>query len=119
MKITAQTKVADILAARPDLRWTLVAGGITGLADENHHPAPGVTVAIAASRHGADQAALVAALNQVNQEKPKMKLIKAIKQKIQQHHTGCCHCGGTPAAKDKPVVADQPRRAGTPGKKKG
>ena len=96
MTITAQTRVADILTARPDLRWTLVTGGITGLADENHHPSPGVTVAIAAGRHGADEAALVIALNQAIQEKPDMKLIRAIKKKIAEHQHGCCHCGGTP-----------------------
>ena len=33
-----------------------------------------------------------------------MKIIKAIKQKITDHHHGCCSCGGTPTAKAAPAV---------------
>ena len=46
-----------------------------------------------------------------------MKIIQAIKQKITDHHHGCCSCGGTPTAKVAPAVA-QPRREGSGQKKK-
>jgi hypothetical protein len=110
MKMERTTKVAAILATRPDLRWTLVAGGITGLADENHHPEAHVTVEYAAGRHGADADALVTALNRALQEKPNMSIIKAIKKKVQEHKAGCCHCGGhaTHSADTKPVKAAKP-----------
>jgi|GEM_PF-4993406 len=115
-RVTHQTNVAAILAARPDLRWTLVAGGIDGLADENHHPAAHVTVAYAAGRHGADAAALVAALNQALQEKPNMGIIKAIKTKVQEHKAGCCHCGGLATEK---TTAKPAKPAAKPATKRG
>jgi hypothetical protein len=110
MKVERTMKVAAILAARPDLRWTLVAGGIAGLADENHHPAAHVTIEYAAGRHGADADALVTALNQALKEKSDMGIIKAIKKKVQEHKGGCCHCGGhaTHSAEAKPVKEVKP-----------
>lgn len=109
-RVTRKTKVAAILSARPDLRWTLVAGGIAGLADENHHPASHVTVEYAAGRHGADADALVTALNQTLKEKPNMSIIQAIKKKVQEHKAGCCHCGGhaTPQPESKPAKEAKP-----------
>jgi len=116
-RVTQTTTVAALLAARPDLRWPLMAGGIAGLADEHHHPPPERTVGGAAGRHGADPVALVTALNQALKEKPNMGIIKAIKKKVQQHQAGCCHCGGhaTHSAEAKPVKEAKP--AGKPAKR--
>lgn len=61
--VRADTKVANIMDAYPDIRQVLVSAGLTHLA---HLPrVPGfVTVGIAAKRHGLDVDNLVATLNQ-------------------------------------------------------
>jgi hypothetical protein len=92
MKITYDTKLAEILGARPDLRWTLVEQGIDGLADESHFPPPQRTVAEAASRHGANADAMVGALNGAWQAGPDEARIAAVKAKFPAHKHQCC-CG--------------------------
>jgi hypothetical protein len=91
MNITADTKIAELLQARPDLRWTLVEQGIRGLADENHFPPPQRTLAEAAARHGADLAALVTALERAWRTAPDAARIAALKaQYPAQKHRCCC-----------------------------
>lgn len=92
MKITPDTKVAEMLTARPDLRWTLVANGIEALAKETHFPPPQRTVGEAAQRHGADPTQLLAALNQAAAGAPNHAFIAEMKRKY-AHFTGGC-CGG-------------------------
>jgi len=48
-----------------------------------------------------------------------IKIIKAVKKKITDHHHGCCNCGGTPTAPAAPPVAGQPRQNATAQKKQG
>jgi hypothetical protein len=116
--ITGKTHVAELLAKHPELRAVLIREGLTGLRDPQHQPPPFVTLAFAAQRHGIPARPLVTALNHALQEKPTMGIIKSIKKKIQQHHEGCCHCGGTPTEQAKPVVSEPARRAKATQKKK-
>lgn len=94
MKIKHTTTVATLLTARPDLRWTLVANGIEGLADEDHHPPPERTVGEAAERHGADVEVLIAALNAAAMKKPDPQFIARLKQRFAGYKHGCCHASG-------------------------
>ena len=91
MKIEHTTKVAALLAVRPDLRWTLVANGIEGLANENHNPPPDRTVGEAAERHGTDITALIAALNVAVAKEPDQQFIVRLKQQFAGYKHGCCH----------------------------
>lgn len=91
MTITQDSRVADILAVRPDLRWTLVANGIEGLADETHFPPPHRTVGEAAARHGVNTAKLVAALAAAWEQKPDSAFVAEMKQKYADFKGGCCH----------------------------
>jgi hypothetical protein len=90
MKITPDTKVAEMLSLRPDLRWTLVANGIEALANEDHCPPPQRTLGEAAQRHGANAAQLLAALNQAAAGAPDAAFIAAMKQKYANFKGGCC-----------------------------
>jgi hypothetical protein len=90
MKITPDTKVAEMLTARPDLRWTLVANGIEALAKEDHFPPPQRTVGEAAQRHGANAAQLLAALNQAADGEPDSAFIAVMKRKYADFEGGCC-----------------------------
>lgn len=94
MNITRQTRVADILAARPDLRWTLAEGGLTGLANETHFPPPERTVGEAAQRHGVNEAALLAALNRAAAAAPDTEFVAAMKRRYADFKGGCCHGPG-------------------------
>lgn len=94
MNITPDTKVAEILQVRPDLRWTLVANGIEGLAKEDHVPPPHRTVGEAAQRHGADAGKLVAALNAAASAAPDTAFIAEMKRKYAGFTGGCCHGHG-------------------------
>ena len=90
MKITQDTKVAEMLEARPDLRWTLVANGIEGLAEESHFPPPQRTLGEAAQRHGADATKLLAALKRAAAAPPDVAFLAAVKQKYANFKGGCC-----------------------------
>jgi hypothetical protein len=90
MEITLDTKVAPMLAARPDLRWTLVTNGIEALANETHFPPPDRTVGEAAQRHGADASRLLDALNRAAAVAPDAAFIAEVKQKYAGFKTACC-----------------------------
>lgn len=90
MKITPDTKVAALLAERPDLRWTLVTNGIEALANETHCPPPERTVGEAAQRHGADATRLLDALNRAAAGAPDEAFIAAMKRKYAGFKGGCC-----------------------------
>jgi hypothetical protein len=89
MNITLETKVAEMLRAKPDLRWTMVANGIEGLAEESHFPPPHRTLGEAAQRHGADAGKLVAALNAAAAA-PDPVFVAAMKRKYAGFTGGCC-----------------------------
>jgi len=89
-QVTRDTRVAELLAARPDLRWTLVAHGLTGLADESHLPPPERTLGQAGQRHGADVDELVAAADRAWQQPADTKFVAEMKQKFAGFKGGCC-----------------------------
>jgi hypothetical protein len=90
MKITFDTSVAAMLTERPDLRWTLVDGGIVPLVNEHHFPPPQRTVGEAAVRHGIDPQPLIEALNRAAAAAPDPVLAAAIKKKYADFQGGCC-----------------------------
>ncbi|MBI5396303.1 MAG: hypothetical protein HZA91_13485 [Verrucomicrobia bacterium] len=61
--VRPNTRVAEILEVRPELRPVLVHGGLSGLASMTHNPPRFVTVEFAARRHGIDPGPLIEALN--------------------------------------------------------
>lgn len=61
--VKPNTRVAEILEVRPELRPVLIHGGLSGLASMSHGPPRFVTVEFAARRHGIDPAPLIEALN--------------------------------------------------------
>ena len=90
MKITPDTTVVEMLTARPDLRWTLVANGIEALANESHLPPPHRTVGEAAQRHGADANRLLAALNAAAGAAPDEAFLAEMKRKYANFRGACC-----------------------------
>jgi len=61
--VKPNTRVAEILEVRPELRPLLIRGGLAGLANMVHPPPRFVTVEFAARRHRIDPAPLIEALN--------------------------------------------------------
>jgi hypothetical protein len=90
MTITPDTSVAAILLERPDLRWTLVEGGLEPLAREDHIPPPQRTVGEAAMRHGLDVAAFMTKLNRAASAGPDEVFVAKMKAKYAGFTGGCC-----------------------------
>lgn len=90
LTITEDTSVAAILLERPDLRWTLVEGGLEPLAREDHVPPPQRTVGEAAMRHGIDMQELVMKLNRAASAGPDAEFVAKMKAKYARFKGGCC-----------------------------
>jgi hypothetical protein len=61
--VKPNTRVAEILEVRPELRPLLISGGLSGIANMIHPPPRFVTVEFAARRHRIDPAPLIESLN--------------------------------------------------------